>query len=323
LETGEGTRRKKLFVSGTYVYACLLHLNSILVRGTFCIELFTDLLSGHMARQKISAFVVCKNEERHIGLCLKSLSFCDEIVVVDSFSTDRTIEICSQFNVQVIQREWPGYRAQKEFACSQMTHDWVICLDADEYVSDPLREEVLSILEGTSRFSMGHYSGFYLNRVMFHYGKWWRKGGWYPEYRLRLFRKNEARWVGREPHENVEVDGPTTKLQGELYHFSYEDFSDQLQKLTSHAFTRAKVDFADGRTATISDMLFKPWLRFIKFYFLKKGYKEGKPAVVVGITEAFYVFLKYAKLWELQSYGKGMKPEPRTIEELKQIENKQ
>lgn len=275
-----------------------------------------------MSRQKLSAFVVCKNEEKHIGLCLQSLSFCDEIVVVDSFSTDRTIEICKEFNVRVIQREWPGYRAQKEFACAEMTHPWVICLDADEYVSDGLRSEIESILEGRSDLSLDKYSGFYLNRVMFHFGKWWRKGGWYPEYRLRFFKKEEAVWVGREPHENVEVSGPKIRLKGELYHFSYENFSDQLQKLISHAFARAQVDFKDGRKATTIDMIFKPWFRFVKFYFFKKGYKEGFPAIVVGITEAFYVFLKYAKLWELQSYKEGMLPEPRNIEELKEVERK-
>jgi glycosyltransferase involved in cell wall biosynthesis len=272
-----------------------------------------------MSRQKISAFVVCKNEERHIGLCLESLSFCDEIVVVDSFSTDRTIEICKQYDVRVIQREWPGYRAQKEFACAQMTHEWVICLDADEFVSDELRHEIVSILDGSSEFSIDTYSGFSLNRVMFHFGKWWRKGGWYPEFRLRLFRKVEATWVGREPHENVIVKGPTTRLKGELYHFSYEDFGDQIQKLISHAFTRARVDFEDGRSAGIFDMLVKPWVRFIKFYFLKKGYREGVPAIVVGIAEAFYVFLKYARLWELTAYDRGMSPEPQSIEDLKKV----
>ncbi len=297
-------------------------LNPVLVHGTFYPRLFKNYIIASMSRQKISAFVVCKNEERHIGLCLESLSFCDEIIVVDSFSTDRTVEICNEYNVRVIQREWPGYRAQKEFACSQMTHEWVICLDADEYVSDELREEIELILQGKSHLSLNSFSGFCLNRVMFYFGKWWRKGGWYPEHRLRFFKKEEARWVGREPHENVEVRGPTAKLKGELYHFSYEDFSDQLQKLTSHAFTRAKVDFDDGRRASVSDMLVKPWLRFIKFYFFKKGYKEGVPAVVVGITEAFYVFLKYAKLWELQSYKEGMLPEPRTMSDLREVENK-
>jgi hypothetical protein len=203
-----------------------------------------------------------------------------------------------------------------------MTNEWIICLDADEYVSDSLRLEIESILEGKSNYSLDKYSGFYLNRVMFHFGKWWRKGGWYPEYRLRIFRKSEANWVGREPHENVEVKGLTERLKGELYHFSYEDLSDQIQKLISHAFTRAKVDFDDGRKVRVIDMFIKPWVRFVKFYFLKKGYKEGVPAIVVGITEAFYVFLKYAKLWELRSYQNCMFKEPTTPEDLKKVEEK-
>jgi len=269
--------------------------------------------------EKISAFVVCKNEEDHLDLCLHSLSFCDEILVVDSFSTDRSLDICKAHNVKVIQREWPGYRLQKEFATQQLTHDWVLFIDADEYVSDELRDEIISLRDGTSKYKLSEYSGFFVNRVMFHFGMWWRKGGWYPEYRLRFFRKAEVKWGGKEPHETTSVSGKTATLSGELYHFSYENLKDQVSKLSSHAFVRAESDFKDGKRSSITAIITRPLTRFIKFYFFKKGYRHGTPAVVVGLTEAFYTFLKYARLWELERERNGMKKEPRTISDIKSI----
>ena len=272
-----------------------------------------------MERQKISAFVVCKNEEHHIDLCLRGLEFCDEILVVDSFSTDNTLKLCERHNVKVIQREWPGYRLQKEFATKQLSHDWVLFVDADEFVSDELRNEILDILSEKSEHKINDFSGFYVNRVMFHHGIWWREGGWYPEYRLRLFKRDEVIWGGREPHETTSVKGKTSKLKGELYHFSYENLEDQITKLSSHAYVRAREDFKEGKRAGPMSLLFKPIARFIKFFFFKKGFKHGTPALVVGMTEAFYTFLKYARLWEIERENLGMKKEPKTLQDLKDL----
>lgn len=258
-------------------------------------------------RLPVSSFLVCKNEEAHIEECLKSLDFCDEIIVVDSYSTDRTLEICKKFNVKLIQREWPGYKIQKEFACNQTKNDWVLFMDADEVVSYELRAKILELISNPNDVRLKKYSAFRIKRVMFYLGKWWRKGGWYPEYRIRFFKRNKVQWVGAEPHENLNVNGNIGELEGEILHYSYEDIPDQVKKLSSHAFTRAKFDYDFGKRATFYDILAKPPARFLKFYFVKKGFLEGSAGFIVAILESFYTYMKYARLWELERIDKQNK----------------
>lgn len=257
----------------------------------------------------ISSFLVCKNEEVHIGACLESLSFCDEIVVVDSFSTDNTVEICKKYNVRLMQREWPGYKLQKEFACNQTTHDWVLFMDADEVVSPELREEILSLMNNPQSEVLQKYSAFRVKRAMFFLGKWWRKGGWYPEHRIRFFKRNAVEWIGKDPHENLRVEGEIGDLEGEIYHYSYDDIPDQVQKLASHAFLRAKFDFESGKKVNFEMLFIRPILRFLKFYFVKKGYKEGMPGLIVALFESFYTYMKYARLWELERITRAQNEE--------------
>ena len=140
----------------------------------------------------VSAIIVCYNEEENIGRCLNSLRWCDEIVVVDSFSTDRTLEICRQFTNIIIQREWAGYRDQKAFAHSKATKDWVLMIDSDEEVPPELRNEIREQLAVAGAL----YSGFLIPRLVFYLNRWWRRGGWYPDYGVRLFRRDRARWGG-------------------------------------------------------------------------------------------------------------------------------
>lgn len=255
--------------------------------------------SENSRRLPISSFLVCKNEETHIAACLDSLSFCDEIVVVDSFSTDKTLEICKNYNVRLLQREWPGYKLQKEFACSQTKHEWVLFMDADEVVSQELREEILSLVSDPNNEKIKQYSAFRVKRAMFFLGKWWRKGGWYPEHRIRFFRRDAVEWIGKDPHENVRVHGKIGDLSGEIFHFSYDDIPDQIKKLSSHAFVRAKSDFDSGKVVSFEKLFIRPLLRFLKFYFIKKGYREGMSGLIVAVFESFYTFMKYARLWEL------------------------
>ena len=250
-------------------------------------------------RLPISSFLVCKNEETHIGACLDSLDFCDEIVVVDSFSTDKTIEICKNYDVKLIQREWPGYRVQKEFAFNQTKHEWVLFMDADEVVSPELKSEILEIISNPLDPRLKKYSAFQVTRIMFFLGKWWRKGGWYPEKRVRFFRRDKVEWIGKDPHENVKINGKVGDFQGEIFHYSYDDIPDQVKKLSSHAFTRAKCDFESGRRANLWDLLIRPPARFVKFYIVKKGFLEGMSGLLVAVFECFYTYMKYARLWEL------------------------
>lgn len=259
-------------------------------------------------RSQLSAFVITFNEEEQIGDCLESLSFCDEVVVIDSFSKDRTVQIAEQYGARVIQRAWPGYRDQKAFGLKSTKYEWVLNVDADERVSPELRDSILSVLEEDAAEGQrtGRLEGYYINRVIFHLGRWWRRGGWYPEYRLRFFRREHASWGGTDPHEKAIVKGKTTRLSGELLHYTYKDLDDQFQRLQKYSKVAALEDFRKGKRAGLKQLVVSPVVRFIKFYFIKQGFKEGVAGLIVAAAEAFYTFMKYAKLWELQ---RGLKHE--------------
>lgn len=257
-------------------------------------------------RSEISAFLITYNEERNIRACLESISFCDEIVIIDSFSTDRTLEIAQKFGAKVIQRPWPGYREQKSFGLAATTKEWVLNLDADERVSPELQENILQVLredyqkkkEASPRLG-ADISGYYINRVVFYLGRWWRRGGWYPEYRLRFFRRNRASWGGVDPHERALVEGETARLDGELQHFTYRNLGEQLTRLHHYATLAANEEFKIGNRATFSKLFFNPFIRIFKFFFLKGGFREGSAGLIVAIAEGYYTFMKYAKLWEM------------------------
>lgn len=258
-------------------------------------------------RQPISAFVITYNEEDDIGACLDSLSFCDEIVVIDSYSQDATVEICETKGARVIQRPWPGYREQKAFGLSQVSHRWVINLDADERVDAELRESVIEILrrdyQAVQRGLEGDpeiADGYEVNRVVFYLGKWWRRGGWYPEYRVRLFRRSKVVWGGQDPHEKPIVSGSIGRLKGELQHYTYRNLGEQFERLHRYASISAKHEFDSGGRFSIRQLLLNPILRTVKFYVLKRGFREGLPGLIVAIAEGYYTYIKYAKLWELE-----------------------
>ncbi len=259
-----------------------------------------DPLSLSRKRDKVSAFVIAFNEEGYIRDCLASLAFCDEVIVIDSFSTDRTAEIAKGMGAKVISRKWPGYRAQKAFGLSQVTHDWVINIDADERIDSTLRQEIIEVLSGRDASKPGEpIVGYRLNRVVFHLGRWWRSGGWYPEYRLRFFRKDAVVWGGHDPHEKPISCGRLEKLKGELSHYSYSDLDDQFKRLVKFASLSAEESFRLGKKVSIFDLVVRPFLRVSKFFILKRGYREGLAGLVVALAEGMYTFMKYARLWEL------------------------
>jgi hypothetical protein len=193
----------------------------------------------------------------------------------------------------VIQRAWPGYVEQKRFALAQATHEWVLNVDADEEVSPELRDEILAVL----RRNDPAVDGFYIPRLVYYLGRWWWRG-WYPGHRLRLFRKPKVRWGGVNPHEKVLLRGQADRLRGNLYHYTYEDISDHLQTLNSLTEVAARETARRGRRSQVSHLVLHPFWRFLRFYFLRGGIRDGVPGFFVAVTSAFYVFLKYAKLWE-------------------------
>jgi glycosyltransferase involved in cell wall biosynthesis len=239
----------------------------------------------------VSAFIICCNEEAKIRRCLQSISWCAEIVIVDSGSTDKTLEICKEFTERIFTRPWPGFVEQKRFALEQCRSEWVLNIDADEEVSPQLRDEIAQRLQAdTSRLQPDNVNGFELLRVVFYLGKWWRKGGWYPEYRLRLCRRSATQWGGEDPHEKAIVSGRRERLQNELRHYTYE---------------AARSLHRRGVRGSLLNVIANPILRFLKFYLLKRGFLEGRPGFVVACFETYYAFLKYVKLWELERNEKS------------------
>jgi len=251
------------------------------------------------SRAEISAIVVCFNEEDRIRECLESLKWCDEIVIVDSFSTDRTVEICRQYTDRVMQRRWAGYRDQKAFAHSQATREWVFLVDADERVPPSLKEEVLDALD---RHGEG-FAAFSVPRLVHYLGRWWWRGGWYPDYDVRIFRRDRATWGGLDPHERIIVDGKIRRLKSPLHHFSYRDIDDHLDRINRFTTVSAAELKGQGRRWRLSDNLLRPPFRFFRSYVWKRGFLEGFPGFFVAATAAVYVFLRYAKLRELELRG--------------------
>lgn len=243
----------------------------------------------------ISTFIICFNEGHQIERTLKSLSFSDEIIIVDSGSTDDTVEVCKKYTDKIFIKPWAGFVEQKEYGLSLCSHEWVFNIDADEVVTAELATEMLSSVEENE------YDGFFINRVVYHLGKWWRKGLWYPEYRMRLFRKSKTRWEGTDPHEKAVVNGKTKRLKGELLHYTYKDLHDQILRLNRYSTTLAENAIREGKKTNVIEIIFRPQFRFLKMYFLKKGFLEGFPGFIVSMLEAWYVFVKYSKQWEMQN----------------------
>jgi len=247
----------------------------------------------------ISGVVICYNEEDRIARCLESLSFCDEIVVVDSNSTDATREIVARYTDRLISQPFLGYAKQKNFALEQASNDWVVCLDADEAVSDELSAEIQEVIRGLGSEDEGP-AGFVLDRLTWFLGVWHDHGEWYPDDQLRVFRRSLGRWAGRDPHGHVDLEGSTRRLRGRLLHFNYRNLSDQVQTVDRFSQRQAQAMRDEGVRFRLIDLLFRPFYRFVKGYVLKQGFRKGLPGFLVSISGAYAVFMKYAKLWEIQ-----------------------
>lgn len=246
---------------------------------------------------KLSATVVCGNEEANIAECLESLRFCDEIVVVDSLSTDRTPEIASAYTERVIRRPWAGYVAQKQFALEQATGDWVLHLDADERCTAALREAIEAALAGPDA---ERTAGFEVRRHVHYLGRWIDHGGWYPDWKLRLVRRDRARWTGSDPHDRLEVEGVVGRLAADLVHFTYRDFAQHIATVERFAEVVAEGWSKGGRRFSLLDAVLHPPAKFLECYVWKRGFLDGWPGFVIAATSAFYVFAKQVKLREKQ-----------------------
>jgi glycosyltransferase involved in cell wall biosynthesis len=243
----------------------------------------------------LSAVLIAQNEEAKIGEALTSVRFCDEIVVVDSGSEDGTRAVAEAGGARVIvNAPWPGFVTQREFAVRAARHDWVLALDADERVTPGLRAEI----EKQRSRGFAH-AAYRIPRVAFHLGRWVRGTDWYPDEQVRLFDRTRARWVGDLVHESVRATGPVGRLRGELLHYPYVDISDHLRKIDRYTTLWARQFHATGRRTGPVNMAFAGLWAFFRNYVIKHGFLLGTPGLVISTLNAYYTFVKLAKLYEL------------------------
>ena len=250
---------------------------------------------------KISAVIIAFNEEKNIGRCLDSVrEVADEIVVVDSYSTDKTKEICSSRKVKFLQHHFAGHIEQKNYAVSCARYGHVLSLDADEVLTDKLKQSILAAKQSW------RFDGYSFNRLTNYCGKWIRHSGWYPDSKLRLWDRSIGRWGGVNPHDHVVMDKNCRvgHLHGDLLHFSYPTIKHHIAQIDKFSDIAARAAFQRGRRANILlDICLNPMLTFFKKYFLKLGILDGYEGFVISISTAYGKFLKYIKLRELEKQG--------------------
>ena len=261
------------------------------------------------SRPSISACIISYNEERNIAECLDSVSWCDEVVVVDAFSSDATAEIARQRGARVVQAEWCGNVAQKNRALDEATSDWVLSLDCDERVTESLEQSIARVFGSESPAA-----GYYISRKLFYLGRWLEHGGWFPEWRLRLLRREAGRWVGTDPHDTVRVDGETARIlptgrgpdAAVLLHYSFRNLSHQLEVLDRYTEIQSgelhRARGSDGTSARVRSAValgLRPLWRFLQTYILRLGFLDGAAGYHMAINHAYAAYMKYAKLWQL------------------------
>jgi len=244
---------------------------------------------------RLSVTVITWNEEERLRAGLQSVAWADEIVVVDAESTDKTVEIAREFTDRIWVRPWPGFAAQKNFALDQTAGEWVLSLDADERVSAELRAEIEGVLHAN-----GPAAGYAVPRQNFFWGTWVSHGGLYPDWQLRLFRRGQGRFVEHPIHESVEVRGTVARLTHPLLHQSYRSLEEFVQRSNRYSTLAAQQWLASGRRVGLVDLVLRPLGRFASMYALKRGFLDGWRGLFLAILYAHYVFLRTAKVWELQ-----------------------
>ena len=248
-----------------------------------------------MKREKVSATVLTFNEESNIRECLESVSWADEIVVIDSGSSDKTIKIAKQYTDKVLVNPWPGFKGQKNFAVDNASHDWIFNIDADERVPDPLKNKILELL------SNPEIDGYSFPRRNYFLGKWMRYGGWYPDYVLRLFNKNRGRFGGIDPHACVVLDsGKTKRINEPITHITYKSLNQYLDKQNFYSTTAAQVKYESRkhRSVSVLTIVVKTIWKFFEVYFLKFGILDGSRGFIAACGSTALTFWKYAKIWE-------------------------
>lgn len=243
---------------------------------------------------KISVTLVTLNEERNIDRCLKSVQWADEVVVIDSGSTDRTLEICRDYNCQIIETEWLGYARTKQLAVDAATNNWIFSIDADEAASPQLGAKIIEIVKSQSRVK-----GFRINRQSFYLGKKIRHSGWSRDYPLRLFHRHFGRFNLKPVHEGVEVNGEVGRLQEVLYHYTFPTLATHIRKIELYSELGAAEKKGNGARAGVLGAFFRGGYEFFRIYFFKAGFLDGRRGLILACNSAFAAYMKYLLLWEM------------------------
>lgn len=247
----------------------------------------------------VSVVIVTRNEEKNIGDALESVKDFEDIVVVDSFSEDRTVKICRQYTSRVFQHEWQGYAKQKQMAVDYAKRPWVLILDADERITPELKNEISNLFtDNASRIT----HGYYVPRKNFFLEKWIKYSGWWPDYTLRLFRKDLSFVEQREVHEKIIVKGHVDYLKNPLEHYTYRTISDYIKKMENYSTLSAQEILhrnpRPSSTFLALKMMISPVFTFLKMFFIKQGFRDRVHGLMLAVLYSFYTFLKYAKVWE-------------------------
>jgi glycosyltransferase involved in cell wall biosynthesis len=243
----------------------------------------------------LSACIISFNEADRIDRCLKALEFCSEIIVVDSHSTDSTREIAARLGARVIERDWPGYRSQKQYATDAAQHDWVLCVDADEVVTAELRDEIQAL----RRNGFAGMKGYSVARLTDYFGRFLRHGNSWPDRKIRLYHRGAARWVGYEVHEKIAVEGPVGALSAPLEHYAYRSLEDHLARVDRYARLMAEQMHQAGRRCSLPAVIVHPAWRFFRGTIIKGGFIDGWRGWLFHFVEAGYVHRKYLRLWAM------------------------
>ena len=246
----------------------------------------------------VSVVIVTKNEEKNIREAIESIKKASEIVIVDAFSTDKTLDICRQYTDKIYQSQWVGYAKQKQKAVELTECPWVFILDSDERFTDSLSREIEEVVKKNNI-----YSGYYVPRKNFFLGKWIRHGGWWPDYTLRLFLKDKAKIEDRKVHEKVVVKGKIGYLKNHLEHYTYRSISDFIKKMNIYSTLSAEELIEKGANPGKITLVVNPLFTFFKMFFLRVGFMDGIHGLILATLYSHYTFLKYSKVWEKNKKG--------------------
>ena len=243
----------------------------------------------------LSVIIITKNESAHISTCLQSVSWADEIIVLDSGSDDDTVEICKRYTDSVFRTDWPGFGIQKQRALDKAQGEWILSIDADEIVTTELRKEIEKALQKKQ------FNGYEIPRLSSYCGKPIRHGGWWPDYVLRLFRRNTGNFTDSVVHERIVVQGEIGKLTLPLLHDAFVNLDEVLQKVNCYSTLGAQMLHQKGVQSSMSKALFRAFWTFIRTYWLKAAFLDGRQGLMLSISNAEGAYYKYLKLWELQN----------------------